>query len=176
MFDVFSFVYFYTRPLIKWFLRQFTRLCELQRICYGSEIGACRSKGVERSLEWSRVLDIKALLTMLNQKIHPNYPIDDFNESAVPHAIDTVLRVKAIKPKVHPDFARTFGHCVQVIWGYRRLFEAVESVRTTSYDCNNHEHERKLLRLWELLMPYEKLQSRVTKQWQDIGFQVMFSN
>lgn len=176
MVDLLSFVYFYTRPLIKWFLRKFTRLCELQRICYGSEFGACRHKGVERSLEWSRVPDINALLTALNHRIHPDFPIEQFNTEVVPHAVRMVLRVKRIKPNAHPDFPGIFASCIKVIWGYRRLFEVVENIRTTSYDCSNYEHERKLMRLWELLMPDEKLESRVTKQWQDIGFQVLIAN
>ena len=36
----------YFRPAIKWFLRQTTRLCELQRICYGEAPGAQRTMGV----------------------------------------------------------------------------------------------------------------------------------
>ena len=38
--------YCYFRPLVKWFLRQTTRLCELQRICYGEAAGAARTCGV----------------------------------------------------------------------------------------------------------------------------------
>ena len=34
------------RPAIKWFLRQTTRLCELQRICYGETPGAHRTCAV----------------------------------------------------------------------------------------------------------------------------------
>ena len=34
------------RPLVKWFLRQTTRLCELQRICYGETSGAPRTIAV----------------------------------------------------------------------------------------------------------------------------------
>ena len=36
----------YFRPVIKGFLRLTTRLCELQRICYGEKAGAPRSCGV----------------------------------------------------------------------------------------------------------------------------------
>lgn len=42
------------RPAIKWFLRQTTRLCELQRICYGEAPGAHRTCAVELSLQQSR--------------------------------------------------------------------------------------------------------------------------
>ena len=37
------------RPLVKWFLRQTTRLCELQRICYGETSGAPRTIAVGES-------------------------------------------------------------------------------------------------------------------------------
>lgn len=154
-------------------MRRATRLCELQRICYGTVRGAERHKNVERSLELSRTPDIIMLLTILNNEIQSDYVGDDqFDNSVVPQAVHMVLRVKQIKINVHPDFPKIFGSCVQVIWGYRRLFEVVEKVRTTAYDCNNQDHEMKLLRLWDLLMPDQKLVSRVTKQWQDIGFQV----
>lgn len=174
MLDLFSFVYYYTRPLIKWFLRKFTRLCELQRICYGSEFGACRYKDVERSLELSRTPDIIALLTLLNSQIELDISIGIFDNEVVPHAVHTVMRVKRIKPKIHPDFSKIFTSCLQAIWGYRRLYQTIERVRITSYDCTNYDHEQKLLRLWDLLMPEQKLDARVTKQWQDIGFQVGF--
>lgn len=172
MFDILSLFYYYARPLIKWFLRKFTRLCELQRICYGSEFGASRYKGVERSLQLSRVPDILTMVTILDSQIRPDFSVEEFNKEAVPHAVQTVLRVKQIKPKIHPDFSKIFSSCVQAIWGYRRLYQHVELVRSTAYDCNNSAHERKLLKLWELLMPNQPLESRITKQWQDIGFQV----
>ncbi|TPX68507.1 hypothetical protein SpCBS45565_g03074 [Spizellomyces sp. 'palustris'] len=41
----------------------------------------------------------------------------------------------------------------------------------TKYDPTNRSHERKLLELWELMMPGEKLASRFSDQWQKIGFQ-----
>ena len=39
-------VSWYLRPLIKWFLRQTTRLCELQRVCYGETSGAPRTLAI----------------------------------------------------------------------------------------------------------------------------------
>ena len=41
-----SVISWYLRPLIKWFLRQATRLCELQRVCYGETGGAPRTIAV----------------------------------------------------------------------------------------------------------------------------------
>lgn len=172
MLKIFPFIYYYARPIIKWMLRKLTRLCELQRICYGSECGASRFKCVERSLELSRIPDIKALTAKLNENVHPNYSIDQFNNKDVPFAVQTVLCVKGIKPNIHPDFPKMFTSCIEAIWGYRRLYESVEVIRATAYNCNDVLHERKLLRLWNLLMPNQPLKQRITKQWQDIGFQV----
>ena len=44
--QLYSLVMWYLRPLVKWFLRQTTRLCELQRICYGEPTGAPRTLAV----------------------------------------------------------------------------------------------------------------------------------
>ena len=44
--QLYSLVLWYLRPLVKWFLRQTTRLCELQRICYGEPTGAPRTLAV----------------------------------------------------------------------------------------------------------------------------------
>ncbi|KAF9581716.1 hypothetical protein BGW38_001165 [Lunasporangiospora selenospora] len=41
----------------------------------------------------------------------------------------------------------------------------------TKFDTTNVVHERKLLLLWDMLCPDEKLESRYTKQWIEIGFQ-----
>jgi hypothetical protein len=57
------------------------------------------------------------------------------------------------------------------IRGHKKLREVVEERRSTNYDSNNAEHEKQLLKLWDLLKPNEKLNSRKSLQWQEIGFQ-----
>ncbi|VDN06455.1 unnamed protein product [Thelazia callipaeda] len=57
------------------------------------------------------------------------------------------------------------------IRGYRELCDAVEDLRIEKYDPGNEKHEKKLLKLWDLLMPMEDLRTRITNQWQKIGFQ-----
>ncbi|KAK9692462.1 Aldehyde dehydrogenase family [Popillia japonica] len=86
-------------------------------------------------------------------------------------AVNTVLLVKKINPKVHFQFVKSFSKCIEQIWGYQQLIAIVEELRTTAYDSDNLTHEQKLYDLWANLMPNEPLESRVTKQWQDIGFQ-----
>jgi hypothetical protein len=158
----------YFRPLIKWFLRKTTNLCELQRICYGDKIGALRTLNVETSLKLSKNPGIKQLVEILD-KVHLEQSIS--RRDFVYNSVFTVLNVKRIKPKVHPQFVPSFSRCIEQLHAYETLKRDVESLRVESYDATNPKHEEKLLRLWKTLMPGIELTSRVTKQWQDIGFQ-----
>ncbi|KAL1399868.1 hypothetical protein pipiens_007885 [Culex pipiens pipiens] len=172
VFKVFNFFYFLARPLLKWFLHRFTNLCELQRICYGCAPGALRTRKVQMSLELSRKPRIKQMVMILNELVSHEVDETFLKDEIHGRAIATVLQVKKINPKVHVDFPRSFGTCAEKIWGYKRLFWLVEQLRSTQYDCENDEHERKLLCLWKLLAgPEESLEGRVTNQWQSIGFQ-----
>ncbi|XP_055375288.1 ELMO domain-containing protein 2 [Condylostylus longicornis] len=162
-------IYYYLRPFIKWFLHQLTRLCELQRLCYGAKLGSHRTRQVERSLQQSKFPAIKIISRELDLQVeYCNF--EEFNV-LVKRAVKVVMQAKRIKPQVHPDFGRLFGQCVEQIWGYRKLLFEIERLRTTQYDCENLDHERKLSDLWALLMPNNRLESRITKQWQIIGFQ-----
>ncbi len=67
---------------------------------------------------------------------------------------------------------RPLSACVRSLLGYNALVLAVERDRQIRYDPTNPDHERRLMHLWSLVQPDEPLQSRVTKQWQTIGFQV----
>ena len=95
---IISFLYRYTRPLIKWFLRKTTKLCELQRICYGEVSGAPRSLAVEKCLAQSRNPDIRELPLLYELK-NPASP-----RSALQQAIDTVIRAKKINPEVQNNY------------------------------------------------------------------------
>lgn len=159
------------RPIYKWFLRKTTGLCELQRICYGEVNGAPRIKGVERSLSLSRSAQIKGLVKHMDD-VCDNRRFTGANErNLLQGAVRTVLIVKKINPQVHSQFVKSFGKCVEQIWGYKQLVADVEYLRRTSFDSSNEEHERKLQGLWDKLMPNERLEGRITKRWQEIGFQ-----
>lgn len=165
-------IYLYVRPLIKWFLHKFTKLCELQRLCYGCEAGNKRVRKVERSLELSRCQQIKLLIINLNNTVEHGLGDASWKSEITVRALNTVLLVKKINPRVHSTFSKPFTTCIDVIWSYRWLYFRVEDLRTQPYDEENSEHEQKLVELWNLLMPDVGLEARVTKQWQDIGFQV----
>lgn len=162
---------YYVRPIIKWFLRHTTGLCELQRICYGTERGASRTNSVEYSLNMSKSPQISRLIIHLNNVSDNQRFVGPNLKDLTSGAVNTVMLIKKINPKFHFQFIISLGQCVEQIWGYRQLIAEVEELRKTVYDCDNFEHERKLYDLWEKLMPHEALEGRVTRQWQDIGFQ-----
>ncbi|ALC46662.1 CG10068 [Drosophila busckii] len=166
---ILPYIFGYIRPFIKWFLHVFTRLSELQRICYGARTGAPRIRQIERSLLQSKHPDIKTMIRELDEAAP--YAEDRELLYFAPRAVQVISRVKRIKSNVHPDFGRLFGNCVTAIWGYKRLMHQVEELRAEAYDAANLEHEEKLLMLWQLLMPDSPLTGRISKQWQDIGFQ-----
>ncbi|KAF7408789.1 hypothetical protein HZH68_003713 [Vespula germanica] len=168
---ILSLIYWYFRPFIKWFLRQTTQMCELQRICYGQPSGAPRTLAIEESLQQSKNANIKTLIIYLNDIANHRGITIKSERKILEEAIRTVLVAKNVNPTAHPDFAKSFGKCIELIWGYRQLCVECEELRKTPYDADNPEHELLLLKLWNLLMPYDPLDARVTKQWQNIGFQ-----
>lgn len=170
--STFYLIYGYVRPLLKWLLHTFTRLSELQRICYGHPEGAIRTKGVEQSLRLSRQPTIKHMIIFMDQRMEEELSNKEMSDYLVPKAVQAIVTVKKIDPKIHPDFRPLLRGCVESIWGYQRLYHNVERLRCTQFDSSNLDHERRLLRLWELLCPSDRLEARITKQWQDIGFQV----
>lgn len=171
VFNLWSVLQWYLRPFLKWFLRKTTRLCELQRICYGNRVGAERTCNVEKSLMLSRTRDVKEVLSYLEETVLQRrfIPIN-FREILDP-SIAIIIRVKKINPKLHGSFTASFRRCLEQIWSYRSLLNDVEDLRRTQFDSNNPKHEEKLLKLWSLLVPDSVLDGRVTKQWQHIGFQ-----
>ncbi|XP_048007663.1 ELMO domain-containing protein 2 [Leguminivora glycinivorella] len=170
-FNIWSVLQWYLRPLIKWFLRKTTGLCELQRICYGDKPGAERTSNVERSLMLSRTKDVKEVVSYLDTIVYQRRFIPSNFPEILNPSVAIVLRVKKINPKLHDLFIVSFRRCLEQIWSYKMLVQDVEEMRKTPYDCMIPDHEEKLLKLWNLLVPNEDLESRVTKQWQYIGFQ-----
>lgn len=165
-------VYFsYVRPLFKWLLRKTTKLCELQRICYGEKHGAKRSLAVEYSLMHTRRNELQELVKFLNKMAEERKLYGKGLMMSVKGSVDTILLTKKINPTVHVSFVKAISRCIEHIWGYRQLKQEITLLASTQYDADNSEHEEKLMKLWNLLCPDTALPSRVTKQWQTIGFQ-----
>ncbi|XP_012674362.2 ELMO domain-containing protein 2 [Clupea harengus] len=154
------FQYFYTSFLrfwLKWLLRQLTGKCELQRICAGYKPGAERTARAEYSLESSKR---KVLRASVNAE-----------EDAVEDYVEKIIKEKNVKEQKDPMFKKNLNLCLLQITGYKNLYLCVEQLRKEVFDSEKEEHEKMLLKLWDLLMPSTTLESRVTKQWGDIGFQ-----
>ena len=166
---ILPFIFVYIRPFIKWFLHTFTRLCELQRLCYGAQAGSSRTKQVERSLELSKNPDIQQLLRDLNEAVE--FCSHEELHQFPARAVSVISKVKRIKLRIHPDFGPLLGECILQAWSYKHLAAVVERLRAESYDSDNLEHEAKLLKLWQLLCPNQPLSGRLSRQWQEIGFQ-----
>lgn len=147
----------YFRFWLKWFLRQIDGKCELQRICGRSKDGARRTHRIEYSLEHSKS---KVLRSAVN-----------IAETEADRYVADIVQEKKINVDKDKRIQVNLRICLLQISGYKKLFMDVESVRKQPYDSDNPQHEHQLLELWDLLMPHEKLKSRITKQWGDIGFQ-----
>ncbi|TRY64460.1 hypothetical protein DNTS_017143 [Danionella cerebrum] len=141
----------------KWFLRLITGRCELQRICARCPAGAVRTRDIEFSLKSSKS---KVLRDALSAK-----------ENELDQRLDQIIQEKRIKEQKDPMFKVNLHQCLLQINGYSELFEAVEELRKETFVSENERHENMLLKLWDLLMPSVKLESRISKQWGDIGFQ-----
>ncbi|XP_074541939.1 ELMO domain-containing protein 2 [Halichoeres trimaculatus] len=152
--------YVYTsflRYWLKWLIRQATGKCELQRICSGYKPGATRTTKAEYSLQSSKNKVLRAALETDKNKLET--------------CVDQIMKEKCVKPQKDPLFRENLHICLLQITGYSNLFVCVEDARKEVFDSENNVHETMLLKLWDLLMPNVKLESRITKQWGDIGFQ-----
>uniref|UniRef100_V9IM88 ELMO domain-containing protein 1 n=1 Tax=Apis cerana TaxID=7461 RepID=V9IM88_APICE len=126
-------------------------MCELQRICYGELSGAPRTLAVEKSLKLSKNANIKTLLIYLNDLADQCAFTNQAKRKIVKEAIESVLVTKKINPAAHPDFSKSFGKCIELIWGYRQLCVECEELRRTPYDADNPDHELLLLKLLEFI-------------------------
>ncbi|KAL7746776.1 hypothetical protein RI367_007822 [Sorochytrium milnesiophthora] len=66
---------------------------------------------------------------------------------------------------------RTLYSAMSKIHNSYKLVYELNSRAATKFDTTNKHHEKKLLELWDMLMPDEPLEARFTAQWQKIGFQ-----
>ncbi|KAB0406123.1 hypothetical protein E2I00_000038, partial [Balaenoptera physalus] len=92
-------------------------------------------------------------------------------QSEVDRCVVDIMKEKNINPEKDASFKICMKACLLQISGYKQLYLDVESVRKKPYDSDNLQHEKLLLKLWNLLMPTKKLKARISKQWADIGFQ-----
>ncbi|XP_016891028.1 ELMO domain-containing protein 2 isoform X2 [Cynoglossus semilaevis] len=152
--------YLYTsflRYWLKWFIRLVTGKTELQRICAGNKPGARRTTKAEYSLRSSKNKVLRAAVESSTENLQ--------------ECVQQIMKEKNIQPQKDPQFKVSLHTCLLQITGYRSLYTNVEDLRKQIFSSEKTEHEDMLLKLWGLLMPNIKLESRITKQWGDIGFQ-----
>ncbi|XP_019717650.1 ELMO domain-containing protein 2 [Hippocampus comes] len=157
---VYIWQYVYTtflRYWFKWLIRQATGTCELQRICSGYGPGASRTINTEYSLKSSKSKLLRGAV--------------ESSEEHLGQHVQQIMKEKNIKEQTNPRFKESLHTSLLQITGYESLYASVEDVRKEAFCPENTQHEAMLLELWELLMPSVTLESRVTKQWGDIGFQ-----
>ncbi|CEP11931.1 hypothetical protein [Parasitella parasitica] len=90
--------------------------------------------------------------------------------------VDSVLKAILTKKRfphrsINSLAAQVLAKSLEQIFQSNMLLNAVEGFISTKYDSSNHLHEEKLLKLWEKMMPDTELESRLSTQWIEIGFQ-----
>ncbi|CAK8683692.1 unnamed protein product [Clavelina lepadiformis] len=144
------------RSFIKWIVRLVSGTCELQRIVAKCKPGV-RTVKLEECMYRSRHSLLRTLC-----EAEP----DDLDAS-----IKNVMALKGIVDDTNPRFFDTFKCCLEQIYGFDSLYCQVENLRMEAYDSKNKNHEEVLYKLWNLLQPDQPLESRISHQWGDIGFQ-----
>ncbi|CAO3632794.1 unnamed protein product [Cunninghamella blakesleeana] len=93
------------------------------------------------------------------------------NDCIINEVTKDILIKKRFPGTIKSPEAQVLKACLQKIVATNQLTRDINEHAQTKYDCTNNIHEQKLLRLWSNLMPNIKLESRLTKQWAEIGFQ-----
>ena len=105
-------------------------------------------------------------LTLINQLIKATP-----NRTTCKSLFETLSRLginKIIQRQIHienEEFRR------QIFIFQQLRLDQYDKLRKELYDKNNHQHEELLMRLWRAVFPDETLQSRVSEQWKQMGFQ-----
>jgi hypothetical protein len=89
----------------------------------------------------------------------------------VDSAITLIVKRKYISKTDVQKFKMKLKAVLLRILGYKQLIREVEWLRQIKYDKENEKHEELLMKLWSLLKPDVDLRDRVSKQWQELGFQ-----
>lgn len=149
-----GFLEYYTRPIIKWFLRQLTGKCELLRITDNKPRGASRTVliglyplisftfiSIEKSIGASKSAEIRSGLQWSK-----DFSYDDY--------ITYVVTVKCISEFEYPQyvscasirlsllsFRQALHYCLQQIHAYAKLMDDVNQIKSTAYRSDDPYHE-----------------------------------
>jgi len=140
------------RSLIKIFSRLLTGKCELYRIIEANIPQTSRVLLTEESLASSKHTKVRNLLQ---------------NSSNV----RDLIPIKKIPQKFASHFCAEMKLVLDQLHGYEDLFASIEALRREKFDSKNQNHEKLLLELWSMLQPERVLSNRISRDWEDIGFQ-----
>ncbi|VDN34661.1 unnamed protein product [Gongylonema pulchrum] len=146
------------RTAVKWFMQLATGKSELERILTWQT----KNQG-QITAEIERLIDDGELVAL------PDYWKPDEEDELATRIVRKYC--PGIDKKQFKQLKDTLRRSLSQIQGYRELCDIVESMRKEKYDPENEQHEKRLLKLWDLLMPDEDLEGRKSEQWQKIGFQ-----
>eukprot|EP00731_Ephydatia_muelleri_P017993 Em0011g33a len=138
--------------LWKWLVHAFTGTCELYRIAYSKLSLEKRTLQIEQSLRQSKYKE-------LNDIYNGAYDLEQ--------SLAIVKRVKKLPDDCDERILPSLSRIVSLA----ALKKELEAMRSEAYSEDNTEHKSTLLQLWDLLMPSAPLEARITKEWQQIGFQ-----
>lgn len=185
-------VYIFLRCGLKGFLRRCTGLCELQRLCYGDNLGARRTLAVGKKnifhclgmhyltsflvLEKSITLSRSSILQNINSELGKLAIGNELEQNwqLVEKAIEAICVVKGIDCKIHEDFPQPLRICLTQIYGYQQLLVRLDNVRSINFNHANESHLLLLRKLWQQLRPDNASDldaGMIGKHWKDIGFQ-----
>lgn len=91
--------------------------------------------------------------------------------------LDRAIQPILDKKGFNCDITKPSPHAVVLVCALIKIASVHELLHTlnarasTKYDSENTAHERRLRELWDLMMPKEALQGRISTQWTKIGFQ-----
>lgn len=91
--------------------------------------------------------------------------------SDVGKSVGKIIEAKKIKVEAESRFCREMTVCLEQIHGFQSVYEEIEDIRCSKFIDNDVNHEAMLTKLWTLLKPSTPLESRISKQWNEIGFQ-----
>lgn len=182
--------------LTKWWIRILTGTTELVRIC--SEVPVSRHRDDDRSDEIPLfearaekggkkasenteddnranaeiVYNVDLSILFSTQLKGERLQLED-RHGTLDRAFTSILQKKAFpnngSAKTEPAI-RLRRSLAQISLAHK-LVEELNNRAKTSFAKTDPFHEKKLLQLWDMLMPHEPLPERFTNSWQKIGFQ-----
>ncbi|OAD00516.1 hypothetical protein MUCCIDRAFT_146855 [Mucor lusitanicus CBS 277.49] len=146
----------------KYIVRVSTSTSELYRLC-NSTIATSLPKDIVYRIDKS-IFYSKQLVQEKLQLTETNCQLNSVLEAIV-------TKKQFPRQSIDTPAAHVLAKSLDRIHQSNVLLNTIEELVKTKYDAANDLHEEKLLKLWSEMMPDTKLESRITKQWVEIGFQ-----